>query len=296
MATLKEIKGRITAVGNTQKITKAMKMVAAAKLRRAQEKITMARPYANKINELLNHLVDASSEIVNPLMEERTGSNHVVVVISSDRGLAGSFNSNLLKFASTYINELGKETMVMAVGKKANDFFKTRKYNLIKGISDLFGDLRVDRSQELVNELVNGYLTKRFDKVDIIYNAFQSVARQVPTREQFLPLGSDKLTEKKEETESKETKGTKLDYIYEPSIEQILNDLIPRKLATQFWKALLESNAAEQGARMTAMETATRNADELLQSLKLQFNRARQEAITTEILEIVGGAEALKEA
>lgn len=293
MATLKEIKGRITAVGNTQKITKAMKMVAAAKLRRAQERITMARPYANKINELLNHLVDASTEIVNPLMEERTGNNRVVVVISSDRGLAGSFNSNLLKFAATYINELGKDTMVMAVGKKANDFFKARKYNLIKGISDLFGDLRVDRSQELVNELVNGYLNKRFDKVDIIYNAFQSVVRQVPTREQFLPLGSDKLTEKKEEGESK---GTKLDYIYEPGIEQILNDLIPRKLATQFWKALLESNAAEQGARMTAMETATRNADELLQNLKLQFNRARQEAITTEILEIVGGAEALKEA
>lgn len=295
MARLKEIKSRISAVGNTQKITKAMKMVAAAKLRRAQERITMARPYANKINELLNHLVDAASEVVNPLMEERSGNNHVVVVISSDRGLAGSFNSNLLKFASTYINELGKDTMVMAVGKKANDFFKTRKYNLIKGISDLFSDLRVDRSQELVNELVNGYLNKRFDKVDIIFNEFQSVARQVPTREQFLPLGSDKLTEKKE-GESKESKGQNLDYIYEPSIEQILNDLIPRKLATQFWKALLESNAAEQGARMTAMETATRNADELLQNLKLQFNRARQEAITTEILEIVGGAEALKEA
>jgi F-type H+-transporting ATPase subunit gamma len=183
--------------------------------------------------------------------------------------------------------------MVIAVGKKANDFFKTRKYNLIKGISDLFGDLRVERSQELVNELVNGYLGKKFDKVDIIFNEFQSVARQVPTREQFLPLGSDKLTDKKEEGE---VKSEKMDYIYEPSIEDILNDLIPRKLATQFWKALLESNAAEQGARMTAMELATRNADDLLQSLKLQFNRARQEAITTEILEIVGGAEALKEA
>ncbi|MCB0723528.1 MAG: ATP synthase F1 subunit gamma [Ignavibacteriae bacterium] len=293
MATLKEIKGRITAVQNTQKITKAMKMVAAAKLRRAQERITMARPYANKINELLNHLVDASTEIVNPLMEERSVSNRLVVVVSSDRGLAGSFNSNLLKFASTYINELGKDTMVMAVGKKANDYFKNRKYNLIKGISDLFSDLRVERSQEIVNELVNGYLGKKFDKVDIIFNEFQSVVRQIPTREQFLPLGSDKLTDEKRDGEEKKAN---VDYIYEPSIEKILNDLIPRKLATQFWKALLESNAAEQGARMTAMETATRNADELLVNLKLQFNRARQEAITKEILEIVGGAEALKEA
>ena len=291
MAKLKEIKNRISAVTNTQKITKAMKMVAAAKLRRAQEKIITARPYANKINELLNQLVDASSEIVNPLMEERAVNNRLVVVISSDRGLAGSFNSNLLKFASNYIRELGKETMVIAVGRKANDFFKKRDYNLIRGISDMFADLRVERSQELVNELVSGYLSKKFDKVDIIFNEFVTVARQEPTREQFLPLGSETLTERTEDNEKKE----KADYIYEPSVEQILNDLIPRKLATQFWKALLESNAAEQGARMTAMETATRNAEELLQFLKLQFNRARQEAITNEILEIVGGAEALKE-
>lgn len=291
MAKLKEIKNRISAVTNTQKITKAMKMVAAAKLRRAQEKIITARPYANKINELLNQLVDASSEIVNPLMEERAVNNRLVVVISSDRGLAGSFNSNLLKFASGYIRDLGKDTMVIAVGRKANDFFKKRDYNLIRGISDMFADLRVERSQELVNELVSGYLNKKFDKVDIIFNEFVTVARQEPKREQFLPLGSEEVAEKKEEDVKKE----KADYIYEPSVEQILNDLIPRKLATQFWKALLESNAAEQGARMTAMETATRNAEELLQFLKLQFNRARQEAITNEILEIVGGAEALKE-
>ena len=291
MAKLKEIKNRISAVTNTQKITKAMKMVAAAKLRRAQEKIITARPYANKINELLNQLVDASSEIVNPLMEERAVNNRLVVVISSDRGLAGSFNSNLLKFASNYIRDLGKDTMVIAVGRKANDFFKKRDFNLIRGISDMFADLRVERSQELVNELVSGYLSKKFDKVDIIFNEFVTVARQEPTREQFLQLGSETLTEKTEEREKKE----KADYIYEPGVEQILNNLIPRKLATQFWKALLESNAAEQGARMTAMETATRNAEELLQFLKLQFNRARQEAITNEILEIVGGAEALKE-
>lgn len=293
MATLKEIKSRIGAVRNTQKITKAMKMVAAAKLRRAQERITTARPYANKINELLNHLVDAATEIVNPLMEERQVNKRLVVVVSSDRGLAGSFNSNLLKFASIYINGLGKDTMVYAVGKKANDFFKNRDYNLIKGISDLFNDLRVERSQDIVNELVSGYLSGRWDHVDVIFNEFHSVVKQVPTREQFLPLGSDKLTDKKED--NKEDKKNNIDYIYEPSIEKILNDLIPRKLATQFWKAILESNAAEQGARMTAMETATKNADELLVSLKLQFNRARQAAITKEILEIVGGAEALKE-
>ncbi len=295
MATLKEIKGRIGAVRNTQKITKAMKMVAAAKLRRAQERITTARPYANKINELLNHLVDASTEIVNPLMEERTVHKRVVVVVSSDRGLAGSFNSNLLKFASNYINGLGKDTMIFAVGRKANDYFKVRDYNLVRGISDMFNDLRVERSQEIVNELVNGYLNKKWDHVDVIFNEFHSVVKQVPTREQFLPLGSDKLTEKKESKDGTPEKKTNIDYIYEPSIEKILNDLIPRKLATQFWKGILESNAAEQGARMTAMETATKNADDLLIELKLQFNRARQAAITKEILEIVGGAEALKE-
>lgn len=301
MATLKEIKTRITSVQNTQKITKAMKMVASAKLRRAQDRIMAARPYAEKINELLTHLIDASSDIINPLMEGREIKNKLVVVITADRGLAGSFNSNLLKFAEQYLDSIGKDTKVIAVGKKANDFFKKKSYELLRGYSDVFSNLNVGFAQDTVREIVKGYLDHQYDKVDVIYNKFESVARQVPVREQFLPLGSeeDKAGGDSDEgnagSEVKDVPTVKADYIYEPSVEGILNDLIPRQLNTHFWKSLLESNAAEQGARMTAMEMATKNAGDLIQHLKLQYNRARQEAITTEILEIVGGAEALKD-
>ena len=234
-------------------------------------------------------------------MEARQIKNKLVVVITADRGLAGSFNSNLLKFAEQYLDSMGKDTKVIAVGKKANDFFKKKNYELLRGYTDVFNDLNVGFAQDAVREIVKNYLDHLFDKVDIIYNKFESVARQVPVREQFLPLGSEKDTDGEdsgkddEGSETKDTHKVKADYIYEPGVEGILNDLIPRQLNTHFWKSLLESNAAEQGARMTAMETATKNAGDLIQHLKLQYNRARQEAITTEILEIVGGAEALRE-
>lgn len=292
MATLKELKIRITGVKNTQKITKAMKMVSSAKLRRAQERIIATRPYARKISQLLADLVSAAGEGVDDLLESREVKTKCVVVVSADRGLAGSFNTNIIRTGNNYINSLDKNTKVIIVGKKANDSLKKMKINLVKSYTGIFNDLNLEQSNEIVNFIVDGYKKKEYDSVEIIYNEFKSIARQVTVREQFLPL---------KKSESKKEKGgivkqTSGDYIYEPSQYEIIKELIPKQLRVQFWKVLLESNAAEQAARMTAMETATKNASDLLKILELSYNQARQAAITKEILEIVGGAEALKDA
>jgi len=292
LATLKELKIRITGVKNTQKITKAMKMVSSAKLRRAQDRIIAARPFAAKINQLLTDLINAAGEGVDDLLESREVKTKCVVIVSSDRGLAGSFNTNIIRTGNNYLNSLDKNTKVVIVGKKANDSFKKMKVNLVKGYTGIFNDLTIEQSNEIVNFLVEGYKKKEFDSVEIIYNEFKSIAKQVTVREQFLPL--KKAVDKKEKDGMiKQTSG---DYIYEPSQYEIIKELIPKQLKVQFWKVLLESNAAEQAARMTAMETATRNASDLLKILELSYNQARQAAITKEILEIVGGAEALKDA
>ena len=292
MATLKELKIRITGVTNTQKITTAMKMVSSAKLRRAQDRIIAARPFAAKINQLLTDLINAAGEGVDDLLESREVKTKCVVIVSSDRGLAGSFNTNIIRTGNNYLNSLDKNTKVVIVGKKANDSFKKMKVNLVKGYTGIFNDLTIEQSNEIVNFLVEGYKKKEFDSVEIIYNEFKSIAKQVTVREQFLPL--KKAVDKKEKDGMiKQTSG---DYIYEPSQYEIIKELIPKQLKVQFWKVLLESNAAEQAARMTAMETATRNASDLLKILELSYNQARQAAITKEILEIVGGAEALKDA
>jgi len=292
LATLKELKIRITGVKNTQKITKAMKMVSSAKLRRAQDRIIAARPFAAKINQLLTDLINAAGEGVDDLLESREVKTKCVVIVSSDRGLAGSFNTNIIRTGNNYLNTLDKNTKVVIVGKKANDSFKKMKVNLVKGYTGIFNDLTIEQSNEIVNFLVEGYKKKEFDSVEIIYNEFKSIAKQVTVREQFLPL--KKAVDKKEKDGMiKQTSG---DYIYEPSQYEIIKELIPKQLKVQFWKVLLESNAAEQAARMTAMETATRNASDLLKILELSYNQARQAAITKEILEIVGGAEALKDA
>lgn len=285
MATLKEIKNRIVAAKSIQKITKAMKMISATKLKKAQDRIIATRPYAYKMSELLSHLVTASGEFTNPLMEEREISRRVVVIISGDRGMCGSFNSNLLKYSTNYLNEIGKDTPIITIGKKATDFFAKRKYNILKSYVHIFSNLELGLSNDIVNFIVNGYINKEFDLVDIIYNEFISVVKQVVTKEQFLPLSKPK----------DEVNTSMTDYIYEPSSKGILDELVPKHLKIQFWKTLLESNAAELGARMTAMELATKNADDLIKYLNLMYNKARQEAITKELLEIVSGAEALKE-
>jgi len=285
LATLKEIKKRITAVKSTQKITKAMKMISATKLKRAQDRIIATRPYAVKMSELLSHLVSASENIANPLMTEREIKKKLVVIMSGDRGMCGSFNSNLIKFSVNYLEKIGTDTPIVTVGKKGSDYFSKRNYNVVKSYTHIFSNLDLTISNEIANYLVSGYLNNEFDLVEIIYNEFKSVARQVVTKEQFLPLSKPK---------GKEDAGL-TDYIYEPSSKEILEELIPKHLKVQFWKTLLESNAAELGARMTAMELATKNADDLIKYLNLLYNKARQESITKELLEIVSGAEALKE-
>lgn len=289
MATLKELKVRITGIKGTQKITRAMKMVASAKLRRAQDKIISARPYARKINELLTDLVSVAGEGVNELLDQREIKKRCVVVVSADRGLAGSFNTNIIRYGLTYANELGKTAKVVVVGKKANDSLRKKDLNIIKSYTGIFNELSIEQSNDIVSFLVDGYRRKDFDCVEIIYNEFKSIAKQVTVKEQFLPLKRSvkDVTVKTEQTG---------DYIYEPEKVEIIKELIPKQLRVQFWKVLLESNAAEQAARMTAMETATKNASDLLTELELSYNQARQASITKEILEIVGGAEALKDA
>ena len=290
MATLREIRSRITGVKNTQKITKAMKMVAASRLRRAQEAIVSARPYARKLGELLRHLVTKVDVNLNPLLVGREPRTVLLVVVTADRGLCGSFNSNIVKAA---VHRLGTQgdvvTRVMTIGRKGSEFFGRRKFDVISKHSGIFSDLDFDHARSFIQEITEGYLEGRFDKVEVIYNEFKSVIQQRIVVEQLLPIPP-------EETQpSKDLKGlSQVDYIYEPSSAEIVNVLVPRHLNFQMWRILLESNAAEQGARMTAMDNATENARELIRDLTLKFNNARQASITKELLEIVSGAEALK--
>jgi len=287
LATLKEIKVRINAIKNTQKITKAMKMVAAAKLRRAQDRIISTRPYAYKLSELLKHMISVSEIGSNPLAEVRVIKSKILVVVSSDRGLCGSFNTNLIKHVTELVGNNKDTVKLFIIGKKANEFFSKRGYNIIKSYTNLFSSLDINIVRDVASLIVKGFLNKEYDSVEIVYNEFKSVMRQNVVTESFLPLAKPEV--------SKNQVSSNIDYIYEPSSAVILNELIPRQLNMQLWKSLLESNAAEQGARMTAMEMATKNARDLIQYLELIYNRARQESITKELLEIVAGAEALKE-
>ncbi|MBV6479480.1 MAG: ATP synthase gamma chain [Ignavibacteria bacterium] len=303
MATLKELKVRISGIKSTQKITKAMKMVSSAKMKRAQDKIIAARPFAYKINKMLNELIlNAETGSIDDLLNVREVKTKCVVIVSSDKGLAGSFNTNIIRYSSNYLAKLDPETKIITVGKKATDFFKKKKVRLINSYPGVFNDLTIDISNEIVNYIVESYKKKEFDSVEIIYNEFKSVVKQLTVKEQFLPLtgeevkdGKNKSTDLKNENTDEKKKAVKTDYIYEPSLIEIIKELIPKQLKVQFWKILLESNAAEQAARLTAMETATKNAQDLLKILEVSYNQARQAAITKEILEIVGGAEALKE-
>jgi F-type H+-transporting ATPase subunit gamma len=284
LATLNEIKNRIIAVKSTQKITKAMKMVAAAKLRRAQDKIISARPYAMKMNELLQHLLKVADSSINSLIQPGDISTVLLVVVTSDRGLCGSFNSNIIKNAVNYINTSGKKVKLITIGKKCSDFFVKRNYDVKKSLN--IGHLSHEILNDTVQEIIKGYLAGEYQSVELIYNEFISIAKQNLIVDKFLPL-------KVETTEKSKKSG--IDYIYEPSSVLILNDLIPKQLNVHFRKSILESNASEMAARMTAMETATNNASDLIRFLELGYNRARQESITNELLEIVSGAEALKE-
>lgn len=290
MATLRDIKRRIVGVKNTQKITRAMKMISAAKLRRAQSKIINARPYANKISEMLSNLATEEDMATNPFFIEREAKNVAVVVVTADRGLCGAFNNNIIKEAVRYIDEElnaeGLNAFVYCVGKKNADYFSRRDYNVIGKDVGLFSSLDYSSALKITDNLVSEFSNETYDKVVIIYNEFISMIRQKIQVQQFLPIPVLSSTEEKQVQQP--------NYIFEPDSGSIFNFLIPKHLKAQVWRSLLESNAAELGARMTAMDNATTNAQEMIRSLNLTYNKERQAAITKEILEIVSGANALK--
>ncbi len=298
MATLREIRRRIAGIRKTQQITKAMKMVAAAKLRRAQENIVAARPYARKINELLRHLVTKVDPHLHPLLRAREVKEVALIVVTSDRGLCGAFNTNIVRAAEMHIATQYKDLQaagrlrVIPVGKKGFDYFSKRYLAVTGKHIGVFSQLDFHTAQRIVHGVVDAYLLEEFDKVEVVYSEFKSVLRQNIVIEQLLPIPPEELAPPPGERKLPSL----IDYIYEPNASDLINTLIPKHLNFQMWRILLESNAAEQGARMTAMDNATENANELIQYLQLQYNKARQAAITKELLEIVSGAEALKKA
>ena len=295
MAQYRKIRSRITGVQNTAKITQAMKMVAAAKLKRAQDSIVAARPYAQKLGEILSHLAEAIDSSISPFFEVREVNRVAIIVVAADRGLCGPFNTNVIKAAEYRVNKFYAEQSraggvdLICVGKRAVDHFTRRDFSVVGSYPGIFGDLDFTIAQRIVGEAVDSFLDGEYDRVELIYNEFRSVIRQEVAVNQFLPVEPIE-SEEAEKSES----GYNIEYIFEPSSVELLNALLPKHLNTKLWNALLESNAAEHGARMTAMDNATRNARDLARDLKLEYNKARQAAITTEILEIVSGANALK--
>ncbi|MFC0603379.1 ATP synthase F1 subunit gamma [Winogradskyella pulchriflava] len=284
MANLKEIRNRISSVSSTMQITSAMKMVSAAKLKKAQDAITAMRPYSNKLTELLQSLsatLDADSG--SKYSVQREVKNVLIVAITSNRGLAGAFNSNIIKEVSKLANETyaNQEVSYLAIGKKANDAFK-KTNKVIANKSELYDDLTFDNVAAIAELLMDKFIEGEYDKIEIVYNHFKNAATQIVMTEQFLPI-----------VPVESDANVNLDYIFEPSKQEIVEALIPKALKTQLYKGIRDSFASEHGARMTAMHKATDNATELRDQLKLTYNKARQAAITNEILEIVGGAEAL---
>lgn len=290
MANLKEIRVRITSVNSTMQITSAMKMVSAAKLKRAQDAIVRMRPYAEKLQEILKNISSSLDSSDGVYSQERDVKNVLLVAITSNRGLCGGFNNNVLKEIRSIIKSDYSNTNVkiLSLGKKAFDNYRKTNYHFTGNFGEtpysVFDKLNFETASSIAEELMNQFATGKFDKIVLVYNKFKNAGVQILVNEQFLPV----------QAPAGEINAVKNDYIYEPKKEQILDELIPRSLKTQLFKALLDSNAAEHGARMTAMHKATDNAGDLVKELKLNYNKARQAAITGEILEIVAGAESLK--
>jgi len=283
MANLKDIRNRIKSVKSIQKVTKAMKMVAVAKMRRAQERMEEARPYAKRLAEVINHLLPDVDRNFLPLLDIREIKRVGYVVVSSDRGLAGSFNTSVLKTAQAEIEIIGKKNVdVFCIGKKAKDHFKRRNYNIIESHVEFWNELKFGNALAIGTGIITHFTQKYVDEIHVVYNEFVNVASQHVVSERLLPLVFES------------DKKPIIDRLYEPNKDDLVKSLIPRHLNIQMWKYLLESYASEQAARMLAMENATGNAEDMIKELTLEFNKARQAAITKEMLEIVSGAEALQ--
>lgn len=291
MPSLRDIRKRIRSVRSTQQITKAMKMVAAAKLRRAQDAITRARPYANLLEQVIGHIARraaAEETPAHPLLAVRPPRVAELVAITSDRGLAGAFNANIVRRGQRFIVETAdkyERVLLCTMGRKGRDFVRARKLPLRKDYTGIHGHLTFERAAAVADEFAERYLAGEVDVVFLLYTEFKSAISQKVTLRQLLPVATE---------EGPGDAGSGVDFIYEPARDQLLRDLLPRHLRIQVWRALLDSAASEHGARMTAMDAASRNAKELIGKLTLQYNRARQAYITKELMEIVSGAEALK--
>lgn len=293
MANLKEVRSRISSTISTQQITKAMKLVSATKLRKAQTAITQMRPYADKLNGILQNLADSAKDeqSLQGYFKHREVKKALLLVVSSDRGLCGAFNSNVIKevnqlMASRYSD--GVELELKFMGKKAYEYFKRSEYSMDRNHMDIFNDLSADAAFEVGAEVIEKFLDGEYDEVRVVYNKFKNAATQYITTEKVLPVQLSSFEE------NEQSGGLQADFSFEPSKTDILFDLIPRAVKTQLYRSMLDSHASEHGARMVAMDSATENAGEILDGLKLQYNQARQAAITKEILEIVGGAAALE--
>ncbi|TCC93274.1 ATP synthase F1 subunit gamma [Pedobacter frigiditerrae] len=291
MANLKEVRIRISSVQSTQQITKAMKMVSAAKLKRATNAIVQLRPYATKLKEILGNLSASLEGSSSPYIQEREPNKVLVVVVSSNRGLAGAFNMNVIKATNNLIAEKYSEQLkngnvsIVAIGKKAQDFYEKRNYTVIGNNTEVYSALNFDNVSKITDAIMAGFAKGDFDKVELVYNRFKNAAVQILTSEQLLPLPKAEPVA--------DAKTTNVDYILEPNQEEIVTQLIPKSIKIQLYKAVLDSHASEHGARMTSMDKATENAGDLIKALKLAYNQARQAAITTELTEIVSGAAAL---
>ena len=282
MANLKDIRDRIKSVKSIQKVTRAMKLVAAAKMRKAQERMEQVRPYANRLSEVITSLLPDVDRSFLPLLDVREVKREALVVVTSDRGLAGAFNANIIRRAEEELAEAGRGNVdLICIGRKGRDHFRVRGYEIIRDFTDFWSDLSFEHAMDFGSEIVSHFTGGEVDRVCVVYNWFKNVAAQEIRVEDLLPL-----TYKGDSIKA-------VDRLYEPSKEEIVHSLIPRHLNVQMWKYLLESFASEQAARMVAMDNAMENAQELIKDLTLDFNKARQAAITKEILEIVGGAEAL---
>jgi F-type H+-transporting ATPase subunit gamma len=290
MANLKEVRIRIASVNSTQQITKAMKMVSAAKLKRATDAIVQMRPYANKLKDILANLTASLEGNESPYTQQREIKNVLLVVVTSNRGLAGAFNANVIKAANLLLEDKydaqkrAGNLQIIAIGKKAQDYFTRNKFNVIGNNNEVFNHLNFEEANKIAEEVMSGFVAGKWDKVEVVYNQFKNAAMQILTTEQLLPVVP---------SVNHSANQNNADYLLEPSQEEIVLGLIPSSVKIQLYKALLDSHASEHGARMTAMDKATENAGDLLKALRLSYNQARQASITNEILEIVSGANAL---